>query len=176
MDTLGLNTNEKYGKSIYDISDQDHTDRIHNVCPAKQEEGYALDITEYKVTPEKVFIQTGTKYTRTGIETYIPYIYKAGQEIVFREDDDGRRYFNQICEVNAPQRLIIRCKGQTLYDEEVSSSEEPVTFKIPPDCIEDGMLILTLEYPDAVSPRSLGQSDDGRILAFAFSLICLYPS
>ena len=77
---------------------------------------------------------------------------------------------------NAPQRLIIRCKGQTLYDEEVSSSEEPVTFKIPPDCIEDGMLILTLEYPDAVSPRSLGQSDDGRILAFAFSLICLYPS
>lgn len=75
-----------------------------------------------------------------------------------------------------PQRLIIRCGNMTLYDAELTSVETPVQFAIPERCIEDGLLILDLEYPDAVSPKSRGQSEDTRILAFAFEKIRFYQA
>lgn len=75
-----------------------------------------------------------------------------------------------------PQRLVIRCDDLTLYDAELSSAEAPVQFAIPEGCIEDGLLILDLEYPDAVSPKSRGESGDTRELAFAFENIRFYHS
>ncbi len=71
-----------------------------------------------------------------------------------------------------PQRLVVRCGEQILYDQKVASNEKPVKFTVPKDSIENGKLILALEYPDAVSPFSLGKSDDRRVLAFAFSSVC----
>ena len=75
----------------------------------------------------------------------------------------------------APQTLTIRCGGSTLYDAQVHSEEEAVRFTVPESCIKDGMLILDLEYPDAVSPQSLGRSEDSRVLAFAFQNIRFDP-
>ena len=74
-----------------------------------------------------------------------------------------------------PQRLVIRCGDLTLYDAELSSAVVPVKFTLPEDCIEDGMLALDLEYPDAVSPKSRGENEDNRELAFAFESIRFYP-
>lgn len=67
-----------------------------------------------------------------------------------------------------PQRLIIYSNGKTLYNKEVFSTDSPITFKISKDCIQQGVLDLDLEYPDALSPASQGKSADSRELAFRF--------
>lgn len=75
-----------------------------------------------------------------------------------------------------PQKLIICCQGLTLFDSELSSGEVPICFTIPEACIENGWLLLDLEYPDADSPKNRGESEDDRELAFSFESICFYPS
>lgn len=75
-----------------------------------------------------------------------------------------------------PQKLVIRSAGQTLYDEEVVSTNDSVQFLIPEKCLQNGRLILDLEYPNAISPfdRTNGNKQDTRPLAFAFSSIRFY--
>ena len=70
---------------------------------------------------------------------------------------------------DSSQRLVIRHNEQILYDEVVMSASGPIRFLVPSDCIEEGKLILDLEYPDAVSPKSQGVSEDARKLALAFT-------
>ena len=53
-------------------------------------------------------------------------------------------------------------------NKEVFSTDSPITFKISKDCIQQGVLDLDLEYPDALSPASQGKSADSRELAFRF--------
>ena len=67
-----------------------------------------------------------------------------------------------------PQQLIVSSGGQVLYDQVLTTAEEPVTFVIPAECVKDGILTLDLEYPDAVSPESRGESTDVRELAVRF--------
>lgn len=67
-----------------------------------------------------------------------------------------------------PQQLIVSSGGQVLYDQVLTTADEPVTFSIPASCVENGTLVLDLEYPGAVSPASRGESTDGRELAFRF--------
>lgn len=74
----------------------------------------------------------------------------------------------------APQKLVIRSGDQILYDAIVNAPEETVRFHVPAECVKKGWLTLDLEYPDAVSPKSLGENEDCRILAFAFSSIRFY--
>lgn len=76
----------------------------------------------------------------------------------------------------APQRLIVTAGDQILYDGTVSSAEEAVRFTVPADCVQDGWLLLDLEYPDAASPQERDGSKDDRDLAFAFSSIRLDPA
>lgn len=89
----------------------------------------------------------------------------------------GEFQFEQNWGVYAPpQRLVIRCGDFTLYDEKISSTEAPIRFAIPEQCIRDGWLTLDLEYPDAVSPKSRREGEDTRELAFAFERIRFYQS
>ncbi len=98
---------------------------------------------------------------------------KSGQIILnmddFEGDLTGEFQFKAI--YAAPQKLIIRSNGQILYDAEVSSAEELVSFAVPAGCVKNGQLVLDLEYPDAVSPASRNENTDGRELAFRFSSI-----
>lgn len=75
-----------------------------------------------------------------------------------------------------PQKLIIRSGDRVLYDGEIFSPEEIVSFNIPSECIKNGWLTLNLEYPNAISPESRGESADYRDLAFSFSSIRFYEN
>ena len=68
----------------------------------------------------------------------------------------------------APQKLIIQCNSDILYEEMLSSTKDIISFVIPSPIEKN--LVLDLEYPDAVSPLSRGNADP-RKLAFAFSSI-----
>lgn len=67
------------------------------------------------------------------------------------------------------QELIIQCGETELFRGTISSTADPVLFTVPQSCIQDGILKLTLSYPNAISPAELGQSTDGRTLALGFS-------
>lgn len=71
----------------------------------------------------------------------------------------------------APQRLVVCCDDLILYDEIVTSAEEPIRFAIPEECIKNGMLVLNLKYPDAISGHEFDGGAEYRVLAFAFTNI-----
>ena len=119
----------------------------------------------------------GTRYFRSGIsgiETDFAWsLGKSGQIVLDlekpNEDLTGNFQFKLI--YAAPQRLIISSDGQTLYNQEIISTEQSIEFEVPAECVKNGRLVLDLEYPDAVSPESLGKGSDTRQLAFGFSSI-----
>ena len=119
----------------------------------------------------------GTRYFRSGIsgiETDFAWsLGKSGQIVLDienpNEDLTGNFQFKLI--YAAPQRLIICSDGQTLYNQEIISTEQSIEFEVPAECVKNGRLVLDLEYPDAVSPESLGKGSDTRQLAFGFSSI-----
>ena len=100
----------------------------------------------------------GTRYFRSGIsgiETDFAWsLGKSGQIVLDienpNEDLTGNFQFKLI--YAAPQRLIICSDGQTLYNQEIISTEQSIEFEVPAECVKNGRLVLDLEYPDAVSP------------------------
>ncbi len=67
---------------------------------------------------------------------------------------------------DAPQQMIVRCGDEVLFDESIEAEETMVTVPIPADCVREQMLGLTFQFPDAVSPKDLGESEDERRMAF----------
>lgn len=72
---------------------------------------------------------------------------------------------------HARQRFRVTCENQVLYETVISDAETPVDIPIPADCVHKGKVSLTLHCPDAVPRLPLGESEDGRELAFAFKFI-----
>lgn len=66
-----------------------------------------------------------------------------------------------------PQRLIVSCGDNVLFDEEVSSTDEPVIIPIPLECISDNNLKLSFAFPGSFPPVSKGLNSETRDLAFA---------
>lgn len=113
----------------------------------------------------------------SGIETNASWSLGTGGQMLLHVDGDAgdlTAEFTFQYIYAPPQRFIVRCGDQVLYDAEVNSAEKPVTFTVPAVCIEDGLLLLDLEYPDAVSPKSRGDNKDVRKLAFLFYKIRFY--
>lgn len=73
---------------------------------------------------------------------------------------------------HAPQRLIVACEGMTLFDSIIAEAQ-PVRIPVPAACIHGNELELSLQFPDAVSPKSFGESEDARELAFAITSFSL---
>lgn len=65
------------------------------------------------------------------------------------------------------QRMIIRCNGHDIFSDTIYAGRSMVDFLIPADYIDNGRLVLDIEYPDAVSPFEMDQSNDSRVLAIA---------
>lgn len=63
------------------------------------------------------------------------------------------------------QRLIVTCAGETVFDDTVTQMQ--VAFAVPSNLIKDGMLDLCFAYPDAISHKDAGKSEDTRKVAFA---------
>lgn len=138
---------------------------------------------EYQLGDTIVLTQAGggNKYFTRGISleeaTHTWSFGRSGSMLVHVGEDTGdlTGEFQFKMVYAPPQRLVIRCGDLTLYDAEISSGEAPIRFTIPEGCIKEGMLMLDLEYPNAVSPTSRGESEDDRMLAFAFEKIRFYP-
>lgn len=67
------------------------------------------------------------------------------------------------------QRVIVRLNGVEVLSTRLTafqgnSLEIPLNEQVRQTLPEDGALRLELHLPDAVSPRSLGMSDDARIM------------
>ena len=134
-------------------------------------------INAYSIGQKISFVDhEGKKYFMSGLSTVqgTDYSWSLGQtgKIVldvgsFQGDLIGEFGLKYV--YDSSQRLVIRHNEQILYDEVVMSASGPIRFLVPSDCIEEGKLILDLEYPDAVSPKSQGVSEDARKLALAFT-------
>ncbi len=154
---------------------------IETYVPYEQSELYDYQIGEDIVFTGDVYGPgDGTRYFTSGIspiETNFAWSTgKSGQMLLNLGGNPGdlmgEFQFEQGWGVyTPPQRLVIRCGDFTLYDEKISSTEAPIRFAIPEQCIRDGWLTLDLEYPDAVAP-----SGSRRELAFAFERIRFYQS
>ena len=65
-----------------------------------------------------------------------------------------------------PQRVKISSNGRLLYDRVISSNVMPyANFYVPRECIQEGILILDFEYPDACSARERGTGADANTLS-----------
>lgn len=68
---------------------------------------------------------------------------------------------------NAPQRLIVTHEDQVLFDESIESVDNPITIHIPAEYVQDQVVDLIFQIPEAISPEALEMSGDKRDLAFA---------
>lgn len=141
------------------------------------------EVLGYQLSSDIVFTEAddGRRYFSSGvshIETDFAWsLGTSGQMLLYVGEDTGDLTGEFLfCRLfHAPQRFTVRCEDLVVFDKEMSSTEEPVRFTIPKDCVKDGWLTLELEYPDAVSPKSLGLSGDGRVLALGYQSIRFYP-
>ena len=118
--------------------------------------------------------QNGAQYFTGGVsETETDFVWslgKSSQIMIATEQTglplEGELHLNSI--FGSVQRIYISSQGQMLYSGEVNAGI-PIIFEIPADHCRDGYVFINIEYPDAVSPASLGVSQDNRILAVAYS-------
>ena len=68
---------------------------------------------------------------------------------------------------NAPQHILVMSEDRVLLDDVIAEVAAPITIYIPAECVQDQSINLTFQFPDAISPKALGVSEDGRDLAFA---------
>lgn len=136
-------------------------------------------VNRYQWGEEIVFVpeNDGRRYFSAGIDVIeTDCVWSVGTEGQMRllvdepaGDITAEMRFERV--FSPPQRLTVKCQGQVIYEESLDQGENAVQFTIPADCVQDGRLVLDLAYPDAATPRSLGENDDERILAFRFASI-----
>ena len=68
------------------------------------------------------------------------------------------------------QQVIVKAGNTILWNGAVTANNPQIEFNIPKECVTDGMLTLTFDYPEACTPASVDpESSDLRVLAIAFS-------
>ncbi len=71
------------------------------------------------------------------------------------------------------QKTIIIINGQ-IVDEYIATEKETKNILIPGNLIdENGIILLTIEHPDAYSPKSVGKNEDTRELSLCIKKICI---
>jgi len=81
---------------------------------------------------------------------------------------------NSLGTFHGPQRMIVTCGEQILFDEVHTDISIPTKISIPLACVQDKELELVFHFPNAISPKSIGESEDERELAFALSSLKIY--
>lgn len=66
---------------------------------------------------------------------------------------------------NRPQRVVVMSNGEEIWNQTIT---EPGTYQFVIPDVQNGYVHLEFDFPDAVSPISLGGSYDSRMLSLAF--------
>ena len=68
---------------------------------------------------------------------------------------------------NGTQRVQVAYGDLTIYDGVLTGEKNTMVIPLPIECVKDRLLNFTFSFPDAVSPKELGKSNDTRRLALA---------
>ena len=77
-----------------------------------------------------------------------------------------------------PQRVIVNANGKKILEYTAKNHEKKVFF-IPKEIIQNDELLLSFSFPDAVSPKKRGESNDARELALSMRSLSIseyYPT
>lgn len=72
------------------------------------------------------------------------------------------------------QTLIVSSNGQELFHDIVTQENPNIDFVIPQECVINGVINLTLEYPNAVDLTSVSNGTDTRVVAFGWKEMVFY--
>ena len=67
------------------------------------------------------------------------------------------------------QRVSVYVNDELIAKLTVPPEDTLITFDIPKELTEDGVLDIKFDLPDAISPYELGVSQDERVIALAFN-------
>lgn len=129
--------------------------------------------TEIIFTPEN----NGTKYFRGGISSVEGnFAWSDGLQSKLRLNvgtvtDDIEAHFEFSVVYGGTQTLVVSSNGQELFYDAVTGENPNVSFMIPQECVINGVIDLTLEYPDAVDLMPVSNGTDGRIIALGWKQI-----
>lgn len=118
------------------------------------------------------------KYLRTGFaapEAHHIWTEECYASIVCRIEEPITE--DIVCTINVfqvfndVQQVTISYGDIILFSDTINQNLSQISFSIPKECLKDNILSLQLELPDAVSPKELGDGEDGRKLALAITSI-----
>lgn len=90
--------------------------------------------------------------------------------------DNIKAQFEFLYVYGGTQTLIVSSAGQELYHDVVTQENPYVSFMIPQECVVNGVLALTVEYPDAIDLTSISDGTDTRLIAFGWKQIVFQPN
>lgn len=144
-----------------------------------EETNYRIDMGIYKYTIGETVYFDGTqmdahKYFTDGMSgTESDFAWTDGNTgkfaLYFGEEitDDVVLQLRVKMIFNSPQMLIVECNGNELFNASIADTSEAICITIPKECVENRILNLDFQFPDAISPISATGAADTRELAFA---------
>jgi len=148
----------------------------HHICSVEEIEQLRMKIPVGESVAFDGSEKDAHRYFTSGISgTEDHFAWTDGKEARFVTYIDGDIRGDLVMELNfqwtfnGPQRMIVTCGGQTLYDEVQTDASSPAVIPIPTTYIQDKKLDLVFHFPNAVTPKSVGVNDDERELALALT-------
>lgn len=119
----------------------------------------------------------GTRYFIDGISVIEEdFAWSNGKESIFRAkvenvQHDLNAIFNFKTVYGGKQTLIVTSQGQELFNQELTDETTQISFTIPSELIENGLIELEFSYPDAVDLIISSNGSDNRVVALAWKRV-----
>lgn len=162
-----------YGKAS-DLTKIKKTGNLYTSKGLKQ-----IDSNKYKFGESILFNSTGRAGSIFDYGLNVPeeeYTWSQDYASEFSISLDGYVPGNDLCVTlntyvlggkDNTQTIIAYANDIKVHEQKYSAGENTIDIRVPAKDVKQDF-VMRLEYPDAISPYSLGMNDDGRILAIAF--------
>lgn len=164
---------EMYFYDSYEFEDGVYTGKVYD--------SLALD-TSYTLGDEIYFNKDGTseRYCQLGFsvpETENTWTsgYRSYMKFDIGDDYKGNVEVTIDYSTFGEQEVTVKAGGEYIT-EFVANGKQEVTFVVSSEYINNGVLELEFDFPDAVSPLTLGISNDKRILALFIHRMVISPT
>lgn len=135
-----------------------------------------LYVKAYSMGDEILFTDAnnGTQYFANGVSIIEgDFAWSNGSESIFRAkveniQNDITAVFNFKMVYGGKQTLIVTSQGQELFNQELTGETIQISFTIPSELIENGLIELEFSYPDAVDLAMSSNGSDNRVIALAW--------